>query len=60
MANVNVSISMPEKMKVFVDERVSSGQFGNVSEYFRHLVRLDSERQESKRAAQASMPETSA
>jgi antitoxin ParD1/3/4 len=49
MPNVNISISMPDKMKAFVDERVASGQFGNVSEYFRHLVRQDNERAVTER-----------
>jgi antitoxin ParD1/3/4 len=41
--NVTITISMPEKMKAFVDQRLASGQFGNMSEYFRHLVRMDNE-----------------
>ena len=36
-----VTISMPEAMSEYVSGRVASGQYGNVSEYFRDLVRRD-------------------
>lgn len=38
---VSVNISMPEAMRRSMDERMAAGQFGNVSEYIRHLVRED-------------------
>lgn len=47
MRNTTVSIAMPRPMKEFVKTRLKGGSFGNVSEYFRHLVRED-----QKRAAQ--------
>ena len=34
-----VTISMPETLKAFVDEQVRTKGYGNVSEYFRELVR---------------------
>ena len=42
-----VTISMPEKMSDWVDAQVNSGRYGNVSEYFRDLVRRDQERREA-------------
>jgi antitoxin ParD1/3/4 len=39
-----VNISMPAAMRDFVRRRMADEGFGNVSEYFRHLVRLDRER----------------
>ncbi len=38
------SITMPTPMRAFILERMRSGSWGNVSEYFRHLVRTDQER----------------
>jgi len=39
-----VTISMPDLMSTYVSKRIASGQYGNVSEYFRDLVRRDQER----------------
>ncbi|MEZ5670733.1 MAG: type II toxin-antitoxin system ParD family antitoxin [Alphaproteobacteria bacterium] len=36
-----VTISMPDEMTAYVAARVESGQYGNVSEFFRDLVRRD-------------------
>ena len=38
-----MNISLPRELAEFVAKRVS-GQFGNRSEYIRHLVRQDAER----------------
>lgn len=38
-----MNISLPRELAEFVAKRVE-GQFGNRSEYFRHLVREDAER----------------
>jgi antitoxin ParD1/3/4 len=35
---------MPDAMGEYVSSRVESGQYGNVSEYFRDLVRREQER----------------
>lgn len=43
-AHSNVNISMPGSLKAFVDKRLKSAGFGNVSEYFRHLIREDQKR----------------
>ena len=39
-----ITISMPDAMNAYVSKRIASGQYGNVSEYFRDLVRRDQER----------------
>lgn len=42
-----LTISMPEQMNAWVEAQISVGRYGNVSEYFRDLVRRDQENQES-------------
>ena len=37
----SMHVSLPAAMKRFVDERVTSGGFGSVSDYVRALVRAD-------------------
>lgn len=44
-----MNISLPEKMKAFVDGRVEAGQYGTASEYVRDLIRKDSEHQVKER-----------
>ena len=44
MARSTISIAVPPQMRAFVDQRLKGGSFGNVSEYFRHLVREDQKR----------------
>jgi antitoxin ParD1/3/4 len=39
-----VNISLPESMKSYIDEQVSSGGYGTVSEFFRDLIRQDQKR----------------
>ena len=41
-----LTISMPDPMNDWVEAQVSTGRYGNVSEYFRDLVRRDQERRE--------------
>lgn len=41
-----LTISMPDQMNDWVEAQVSAGRYGNVSEYFRDLVRRDQERRE--------------
>ncbi|MEW5743763.1 MAG: type II toxin-antitoxin system ParD family antitoxin [Myxococcota bacterium] len=38
-----MNISLPEKLKRFVDRRVKAGGYGSHSEYLRELVRKDEE-----------------
>lgn len=42
-----LTISMPDQMNDWVEAQVSAGRYGNVSEYFRDLVRRDQERRET-------------
>lgn len=42
-----VTISMPDQMNKWVEAQVSAGRYGNVSEYFRDLVRRDQETREA-------------
>jgi antitoxin ParD1/3/4 len=39
-----MNISLPESLKSFVDEQVSSRGYGTSSEYLRELIRKDQER----------------
>ena len=39
-----MNISLPEKLKVFVDERVANAGYGTSSEYLRELIRRDQDR----------------
>ena len=41
-----LTISMPDQMNEWVETQIRSGRYGNVSEYFRDLVRRDQERRE--------------
>ena len=44
-----VTISMPESLKEFVDSQLAAKGFGNVSEYFRSLVREAQAKEEEAR-----------
>jgi antitoxin ParD1/3/4 len=44
-----MSFALPEAMRTYIDARVSSGNYGNTSEYIRDLVRRDQEEQGKKR-----------
>ena len=46
MATMNVSL--PDKMKQWVEEQVQTGRYGNASDYVRDLVRRDQERAEAR------------
>jgi antitoxin ParD1/3/4 len=41
------TISLPEPMSQYIEGRIADGQYGNVSEYFRDLVRRDQERRQN-------------
>src|SRR5947207_1034326 len=47
-----VTISMPDSLKAFVEEQVRTRGYGNVSEYFRELVRAAQERAADERATE--------
>ena len=40
-------VSMPDGMSDYVAGRIDTGQYGNVSEFFRDLVRRDQERRQA-------------
>ena len=39
-----INISLPERLKAYVEEQVASGDYGTVSEYLRELIREDKKR----------------
>jgi len=39
-----MNISLPAKLRAFVEEQVSSGGYGTSSEYLRELIRRDQDR----------------
>jgi antitoxin ParD1/3/4 len=39
-----MNISLPEPLKEFIDQQISTGRYGSVSEYVRELVRQDEKR----------------
>ncbi|WP_424973321.1 type II toxin-antitoxin system ParD family antitoxin [Dinoroseobacter sp. S76] len=42
-----LTISVPDQMHAWVEAQVETGRYGNVSEYFRDLVRHDQERKQN-------------
>ena len=44
-----VTISLPESLKTFIEDQLATKGFGNVSEYFRSLLRDAQEREEDAR-----------
>lgn len=50
-----MNISLPEPMKEFVEEEVSAGSYGSVSEYIRGLVRDAQERKKNEKLHQLLM-----
>lgn len=44
---IRKTISMPDEMGAFIEERVKSGKYGNESEYLRDLIRKEQERLEA-------------
>lgn len=57
---IRKTISLPEGMASYIDDRINSGQFGNDSEYFRELVRKDQERQSGIAAIQRMLDDSAA
>jgi antitoxin ParD1/3/4 len=50
MATMN--ISLPDRMKQWVEDQVATGRYGNSSDYVRDLVRRDQERAEAREKLQ--------
>jgi len=40
----NMNVSLPEALKQYVEDQVSSGDYGTASEYLRELIREDKKR----------------
>lgn len=49
--NNTLNISVPENLKSYITQRVKGGDFSNVSDYIRTLVRRDQEQVLAKQAA---------
>jgi antitoxin ParD1/3/4 len=50
MATMN--ISLPDKMKEWVESRTATGRYSNASDYVRDLIRSDLEREKRRREFQ--------
>lgn len=48
MAMTSLNISLPDPLKAYVEDRVSSGDFGTPSEFIRNLIRQDKEQRRSR------------
>src|ERR1700736_4803358 len=55
-----VTISLPETLKTCIDEQLATKGYGNVSEYFRSLLRDAQEREEEARIGGKDIPLTRA
>lgn len=55
MAQMNVSI--PDRLKNWVEQRVAEGRYSSSSDYVRDLVRRDQEAEEARRRLQAAIDE---
>ncbi len=55
MAQMNISI--PDKLKGWVDARVAEGRYSSTSDHVRDLVRRDQEQEEKLRRLQAAIDE---
>ena len=55
MATMNVSL--PDKMKEWVEDQVQTGRYGNASDYVRDLIRRDQERAEAREKLQEMVDE---
>lgn len=55
MATMN--ISLPDQMKAFAEAQARDGQYGNVSDYVRDLIRRDQKRKVAMAEVQAMIDE---
>jgi antitoxin ParD1/3/4 len=46
MATSTLNISLPETMRQFVEEKISSEGYGTISEYIRELIREDQRKEQ--------------
>lgn len=45
MAVTNLSISLPDTMRTFIEEKIKRDGYGTISEYLRELIRADERRE---------------
>lgn len=50
---IRKTISMPDEMNHWLNDRIKSGQYNNDSEYFRDLIRQDQEKEIAKTQLQS-------
>jgi antitoxin ParD1/3/4 len=48
MPMTSLNISLPEPLKAYVEDRVSTGDYGTPSEFIRNLIRQDKEQRRSR------------
>lgn len=44
-----LNISLPDKMREFIDQQLKTKGYSTASEYIRHLIRQEQEKEEQKR-----------
>ncbi|MBK9528076.1 MAG: type II toxin-antitoxin system ParD family antitoxin [Acidobacteria bacterium] len=49
MATTTMNISLPDSMRVFVEDTLNDDGYGSASEYVRELIRADQKRRNEKR-----------
>lgn len=57
MAMMRKTITIPNAMEEWVKAQISSGRYGNDSEYFRDLIRRDQDRRSAERELRALIDE---
>lgn len=57
IALATMNVSLPDPMKSWVEDQAGTGAFANASDYVRHLIRKDQERQAAITALQAAISE---
>ncbi len=55
MATMNVSL--PDQMKLWVEDQMKDGRYSNTSDYVRHLIRRDQEREAAVAVLQGAINE---
>ena len=45
----SINISLPDKMRDYIEKQVADGSYGTISEYFRELVRQDQKCKDKER-----------
>lgn len=48
----SINISLPEEMRIYVEEQVASGSYSTTSEYIRQLIRQDRQQKAEKHLEQ--------